>query len=123
MKNSILISALVISLLLSTKAYCQNNTQKFMQNLATCSEYLNNNDNKIQIILGWSSRKCYFKEIGAKEEVFCGLKLLELKKLIENLNNETNFDIKKGLTSSEAINEYIKNSMCSVKEKRTPGEL
>lgn len=120
MKNSILISALVISLFLSFEAYSSSDTHNFMQNLSICNAYVNNSDNKIQIILGWSTRKCYLKEINTREEIVCGFKELELKELIDNYNAGDVFDINESIRTFASIKKYLlKPETCRIKRNRT----
>ena len=118
-KKSLFTTILIIlCLLLSIKAFCQTNSDNFIKNFSTCTTFLNNGDNKIQIILGWSNRRCYYKEISIKEELKCGFKILELQEISKAMIEEK-FDPINGLSTLNALQKYIPVSdTCTLKKKQ-----
>lgn len=114
-KPILLITISIIFSLLSIKAYCNNNLQTFINHFSTCSGWVNNDERRVSVILGWSDRRCYYKEISHKEEITCGFKQLELEEMI-NIMKKENFDYTKGLNSLQGAKKflYLSPDVCTV---------
>ena len=106
MKKSVIILFFILNLLVINKAFCNGESNNFIQNFSKCNNYVENHDNKIFMILGWSNRRCYYKEVSYKEELTCSFKTLELQSLINSMKKE-NYNHKKGLRSLEAASNYV----------------
>ena len=107
----------ILCLFLSIEAFCQIDTNVFIKNFSTCTNFLNNEENRIQIMLGWSNRRCYYKEITVKEELKCGFKILELQEVSKAMSTEK-YSPDKNLSSLKALQKYLPVSdTCSLKIK------
>ncbi|MBQ4646213.1 MAG: hypothetical protein IJB79_02580 [Candidatus Gastranaerophilales bacterium] len=106
MKKIILATTLILFSLTSQKAFCEIEPLEFIQKFSTCSYFIDNNERKIQAILGWSNRRCYYKELNYKGELTCSFKQLELNEVVKTMKQE-NFDYTKGIDSLEAIRKYL----------------
>ena len=76
-----------------------------------------NGDSRIHVMLGWSNRKCYYKEFSANQEVICGFKVLELQD-ISKMMIQQNFVPDKGITSLKPASKYFSDSnVCKINTK------
>ena len=113
-KKNILITTLIFTLLLTTKAFCEINAQNFIRHFSSCTKFMINGDNRIYVMLGWSNRECYYKEFSTKEKVTCNFKILELQD-ITKIMKQNNFNPDKGLTSLKAANKYLEDpNVCTI---------
>ena len=112
-----IILALIIYLTVNSQAFCAENTEQFINNFSTCSKYLENGERRISFVLGWSARKCYYKEMSSKETIICGLKTLELEDLIKIMKKE-NYQVENGIRSLKGARKYMeKEDICQVQLK------
>lgn len=117
MKKSVFLLVLTILLFFSNNAFCNTN-EEFLQNLSSCNYHIDINDNGIFMILGWSNRRCYYKEVGYKEELSCSFKILELEDLINIMRNE-NYYYTKGLKNLKGAQKYVKSpNYCSITKSK-----
>ena len=102
------------------QAYCSTNSQEFIKKFSTCSYFVDNGEKRISAILGWSTRRCYYKEITHLEDVTCGFKQLELQNVANAMKKE-NYDHTKGITSLKTIDNYLYFSpeICNIKSKNS----
>ena len=107
-KTCHIILALIVYLTVNLQAYCAENTVQFINNFSTCSKYLENGERRISFVLGWSTRKCYYKEISSKETIICGFKTLELEDLIKKMKSE-NYQVENGLSSLRGARKYLED--------------
>ena len=111
------ILALIIYLTVNLQAFCAENTVQFINNFSTCSKYLENGERRISFVLGWSTRKCYYKEISSKETIICGFKTLELEDVVKKMKNE-GYQVENGLSSLKGAKKYLENrEVCQVESK------
>lgn len=116
-KTCHIILALIVYLTVNLQAYCAENTVQFINNFSTCSKYLENGERRISFVLGWSTRKCYYKEISSKETIVCGFKTLELEDLIKKMKSE-NYQVENGLSSLRGARKYLEDrEVCQVESK------
>ena len=107
----------ILCLFLSIEAFCQIDTNVFIKNFSTCTNFLNNEENRIQIMLGWSNRRCYYKEITIKEELLCGFKTLQLQEITEAMLEE-NYNPVDNLSTLKALQKYIHaKDTCIIKKR------
>ena len=115
-KKLLIISLITFSALVSTKGYAIS-SQDFIKKFSTCSYHVENSENRISAILGWSTRKCYYKEITHLETVTCGFKQLELQNVVNAMKKEK-YDHTKGITSLTSIDYYLNSpEVCTIDSK------
>ena len=123
-KIIIFITALIFYSSFSAFAQVSENSQAFIKNFSTCTNWVDNGENRISIILGWSTRKCYYQEISHNETVNCGFKQLELQDMV-NIMKRENFDHTKGITSLKGADKYLIYSpdVCKVNTRNEYGRF
>ncbi|MBE7707413.1 MAG: hypothetical protein E7Z88_01775 [Cyanobacteria bacterium SIG27] len=113
-KTHQIILALIIYVTVAFQAVYAENTAQFINNFSTCTKYLENGEKRISFVLGWATRKCYYKEISTKETIICSFKTLELEDLIKKMKNE-NYKVENGLSSLKGAKKYLENiEVCKV---------
>ena len=117
-KITVYILTLLLCSSMSIKAFGNNDSQEFIKNFSTCTKWIDNGEKRISLIMGWSTRRCYYKEISFSEEVFCGFKQLELQDMA-NIMRKENFDHTKGITSLKGADNYLYYSpdICKIVKK------
>lgn len=123
-KIIILITALILYTGFSIETSCAQNSQEFLKNFSTCTNWVDNGEKRISIILGWSSRKCYYKEISHKQLVSCAFKQLELQDMV-NIMKRENFDYTQGITSLKTADKYLLYSpdVCKIETRNEFGRF
>ena len=123
-KTIIFISALIFYSSFSAFAQVKENSYEFIKNFSTCTNWVDNGEKRISIILGWSTRKCYYEEISHKETVNCAFKQLELQDMVKIMKQE-NFDHTKGITSLKGADKYLIYSpdVCKVSTRNEYGRF
>ena len=94
MKRKITVSLVIMMCFMHAFCACYaNDTEDFLEKLATCEEFLINRDNKVIAIIGWTNRRCYLTQITHRQNMTCGFKQLELLDVIQLMKNKNyNFD-------------------------------
>ena len=89
-KHVLIVLATILFIGVSAKAVSYSLTAHFLRCLSTCEKFTHDDGRKITVIMGWTNRKCYFKEITHNRTIMCALKPMELAHFTE--------EIKKGFT-------------------------
>lgn len=119
-KTHQIILALIIYMTVALQAVYAENTAQFISNFSTCSKYLENGEKRISFVLGWSTRKCYYKEISTRETIICGFKTLELEDLIKKMKSE-GYKVENGLSTLKGAKKYLENrEVCQVEMSSSP---
>lgn len=117
MKKNILAILFLIVCSLSTKqAFCAIDSQSFISKFANCSQYIDNDERRISIILGWATRRCYYEEITHNSTVNCSFKELELQDVVKIMKNER-YDYTKGFSSLKGAQKYFHPSYGNCKSE------
>jgi len=103
-----LTSALIFCSMLYMQGFCNADSKEFIKKFSTCTRYADDTNNRISVILGWSSRKCYYQEFAHQEEVQCSFKTLDLQKISKAMKKES-YDHSKGITSLKIMEDYLAN--------------
>ena len=117
-KKSLIITTFIISLLMNSSAYCEENSyQEFINNFSACKESIYVGQRSVSFVLGWSNRKCAYKELSHREIIRCDFKELQMNDL-KNGMKISDYSPEIGIKSLPQAQKYLEmEDVCKITYK------
>ena len=114
MKNK-LILALISLTLTSSAVFSLTLAQDFLIKFSSCTKSFTDDGKKITAILGWTNRKCQYKEMSARSTVTCSFTNQELKEIVNELKSKNTT----GIADLQSGKKYMqKEEICKIEKSR-----
>ena len=100
---------------MNSLAFCEENSyQSFIDNFSTCKESIYVGERAISFVLGWSNRRCVYREHSHKQRIMCHFRQEHLTEL-KNAMQISDYSPERGLFSLYQAEKYLDSKeICSV---------
>ena len=114
MKNKLILTLITLTMT-SSIVFSLTLAQEFILKFSTCTKSFTDDGKKITAILGWSNRKCQYKEMSARNTITCSFTNAELKEITNELKSKNIT----GIAELQSGKKYLQSEeICKVEKSK-----